>query len=313
MGTGDLEDATLKELNRQLRCHQFFIKKVNFGRINHRWREASLFSTLAKLQGLTSWPAPSANPGGRGQASIDILLPPNLSINRKIAILLQGHFALTIFWENMPRNRQPRDPDIEPISSDEEDPVFDRASYRRQLKEYKKAAKKENRRMCKLEFKKHCETMLNTAHLIMQDYVQFHDDLAETFRQLSVKDREADDADDTDDDADDNDDYLHAVGLQDVWKSLNSTFSSNFEKMIEPLPRVRQMGTDYRAALQACLNQIREGYAALLLQPPEPRAPPAPPAGAAAPQTPPQEAGEGMLSGEMLGKNTAVYTLSEHT
>jgi hypothetical protein len=217
--------------------------------------------------------------------------------------LLHAHLALTFFWENMPRNRQPRDPDIETISSDEEDPVFDRETYRRQLKEYKKAAKKENRRMCKLEFKKHCETMLNTAHLIMQDYVQFHDDMAETFRQLSVKDREADDADDADDDTDD----LHAVGLQDVWKSLNSTFSSNFVKMIEPLPRVRQMGTDYRAALQACLNQIREGYAALLLQPPQPRTPPAPPAGAAAPQTPPPEAGEGMPSGEMLGKNTAFF------
>ncbi len=72
--------------------------------------------------------------------------------------------------ENMAR----RSADFEASSSDEEEAVvFDRDTYLKKLKAYKRKARKDIRKMCHLEFKKTCDELLSTAHHIMQDYVQF--------------------------------------------------------------------------------------------------------------------------------------------
>jgi hypothetical protein len=89
--------------------------------------------------------------------------------------------------------------------------------------------------MCQLEFKKTSDDLLLTAHHIMQDYVQFGEDLAATFEKLSVKDRKDDD--------EQNDEEF---GLQDNVEDLHSKFQSDFVKLMDPLKDVKKMGLEYR-------------------------------------------------------------------
>lgn len=130
-----------------------------------------------------------------------------------------------------------RGADFEASSSDEDEAVvFDRETYLKKLQAYKIKARKDIRKMCHLEFQKTCDDLLATAHHIMQDYVQFGEELAATFEKLSVKDRE--------DDGHQNDNK--EIGLQDVVEDIHSKFQSDFVKLMEPLKDVKKMGIEYR-------------------------------------------------------------------
>lgn len=165
----------------------------------------------------------------------------------------------------MATNVQTRGGNNEPISSDSSDssddnePFFDQESYCRDLKAYKNESYRNFQKMCKKEFKKNCDELLTSAHRIMQHYVQFGEFLSDIFKQLSLKDGEMEGAE--------ND---HNLTLANVFESLHSKYESNFLKLMEPFPHLKQMSFDYGVALEQRIEEIKEMYRTML-EPPAPQ------------------------------------------